>query len=131
MAEAVSTVWEFPCLSQEFRHGPEILLTAEGAHLRYDFESPSGGYSWAEVFFEGVFAFRYYSYDSLVGKDHHSHVVDAYDRVVEVHDSRWLLDVCPAEPWVGLVLHHYRVFFDSIGVYEFAAKGFDPNPDGE
>ena len=124
MRPSSQVVWEFPCFSQEFEKGPEVLLTDEGARLRYDFYTDAGEHSWGEVLFRRVLAFRYVSYDSISDEE----LLDAYDRVVAVQDSEWLRQVYPRRPWDGLELKHYRMFFDSNGCYECVAESFEPTP---
>lgn len=120
MSTAVS-VWEFPCPSQEFEEGPQVILAADTVQLRYDCEVESGGYAWAQLLFQGVAGFSFTAVHSCLPEH-----VDAYDQVVEVSGSTWLQELLSRRPYEGPELRHYRVFFDDVGCYDVAAENFEP-----
>lgn len=113
-----ATVWQLPCMSQEFDQGPTIRQdTGDQLAIAYDFEQEAGDYGWEEILFTGVVGFRYtasrYCSDEQVG---------AYDQVEAASDSEWAAAVPDAPPG----LRHLRIYFDDIGCYEVLATGFVP-----
>ena len=115
-----TTVWQLPCMSQEFDQGPKIRQDpGDQLAIAYDFEQESGQYGWEEMVFTGVVGFsftasRYCSQEQ----------VSAYDRVEAVAGSAWAAGVSDAPPG----LQHYRIYFDDVGCYEILATGFVPPP---
>lgn len=96
------------------------VLAFDGAtaELRCDFER-QGGSVVGGLRFEQVVATRYTT-ESLCTP---WHVEGAYDQLVEVMESDWLEQLDPSrrgnlyEP-----LHHFLVYVDDFGAYEFAAS---------
>ena len=61
------------------------------------------------------------------------HIEGAYDTLVEVVDSPWVLELREAmqpewrEKWVT---KHYLIYLDSAGCFELVASGFEPIEEG-
>jgi hypothetical protein len=57
------------------------------------------------------------------------HITDAYDTLVEVNHSPWINEFdrkCHKEEWA---LHHYLIYLDSAGSFEFIAKDWELLPE--
>lgn len=117
-----TTVWQLPCMSQEFDQGPKLRQDpGDQLAIAYDFEQESGEYGWEELIFTGVVGLRF-----TAARHCSEEQVGAYDKVVAVSGSAWAADVRDAPPG----LRHYRVYFDDAGCYEVLATGFVPPPEG-
>jgi hypothetical protein len=115
---SATTVWQLPCMSQEFDQGPKIRQEAgDELIISYDFEQETGTYGWEEMTFIGVAAFSFtaapYCSEEQVG---------AYDKLQELGESEWIARLSNSPP----ALRHYRIYFDDIGCYEVLARAFVP-----
>lgn len=123
MSDETKTIWELPCMSQEFLDGPQILMTRTTVTLKYDYETLTGEYLWASMVFKGVFGFSFTTYRSCSVEQ-----IRAYDKLVEVQSSDWVKELLTRWPeYLETPLaHHYRIYFDDIGCYEIASTQFEP-----
>jgi hypothetical protein len=111
-------VWNLPAPSQEFAHGPHILISPGRVTLRWDAETESGDYAWSSAEFVGVEAAAFTGDDSCTPEQ-----AAAYDQLVKVEPSGMLSSLRGAE---GKFLHHYRIYFDEVGCLDVVAEDFNP-----
>ena len=110
-------VWRLPAPSQEFMHGPHILISPEKVTMRWDFEGETG-YEWASAEFTGVEAVNFTVHDSCTPDQ-----IRAYDRLVSVEPSELLTSLIGAR---SKFLQHFRIYFDEIGCLDVVAGDFRP-----
>jgi hypothetical protein len=106
-------IWLLPFKSQEFQQGPELHQSLTELRLRLDHEREDGSYEWSAIVFRGVQAFAFTAHGCCS-----SDQVAAYDRLVLVNTSAWLLSLNELRTSV----HHFRIYFDYIGCYDVAAS---------
>lgn len=114
------TIWELPCMSQEFDQGPVLRQGHGDLYIAYDFEKESGEYAWEEIAFLGVGAFKFTA-DAHCSPDQ----VGAYDKLQLLEGSPWK-ESLGGEATV--TLDHYRIYFDEVGCFEILASAFVPPP---
>lgn len=114
-------VWRLPAPSQEFLHGPHILVAPGKVTLRWDAENDEGTYEWSSAEFTGVEAVTFTAHDSCTPDQ-----ARAYDRLVRVDPSDMLPSLRGA---TSKFLQHYRIYFDEIGCLDVVAEDFVP-PNG-
>ena len=108
-------VWPLPFKSQELMEGPELVHRSGEVVLRLDHEEPSGTYAWSSIIFRGAHALRFTAHASCTREQ-----VQAYDRLVVVPRSAWLLELRGAPEGAT----HYRIYLDDVGCYEIVATSF-------
>jgi len=111
-------IWRLPSLSQEFRDGPQILISPSRVTLRWDFEAEDGGYEWSSAEFTGVEAVVFTAYSSCTVDQ-----IQAYDKLVKVDPSDFLESLKGA---TGKFLQHFRIYFDENGCLDVVAEDFFP-----
>jgi hypothetical protein len=111
-------VWSLPALSQEFMHGPHVLVSPGKVTLRWDFETESGAYEWSSAEFTGVEAVTFTAESSCTPDQVH-----AYDRLVRVEPSDMLASL---RGTASKFLQHFRIYFDEIGCLDVVAEEFVP-----
>jgi hypothetical protein len=111
-------VWSLPAPSQEFMHGPGILVTPGKVTLRWDSETETGAYEWSSADFTGVEAVTFTAHSSCTPEQ-----ARAYDRLVKVDPSDLLATLRGAGP---KFLQHFRIYFDEIGCLDVVAEEFVP-----
>jgi hypothetical protein len=111
-------VWSLPAPSQEFMHGPGILVTPGKVTLRWDSETDTGAYEWSSADFTGVEAVTFTAHSSCTPEQ-----ARAYDRLVKVDPSDLLATLRGAGP---KFLQHFRIYFDEIGCLDVVAEEFVP-----
>jgi hypothetical protein len=111
-------IWSLPNPSQEFMHGPHILISASRVTLRWDFESETGDYEWSSAEFVGVEAVNFTAHDSCSPDQ-----VRAYDQLVVVEPSDLLASLRGAR---SKFVRHFRIYFDEIGCLDVVAEDFRP-----
>lgn len=109
-------VWSLPCLSQEFNEGPVLKPGLDHIAIAFDFETPGGEYTWAELRFSGVVAFAFTSARHCTEDQ-----IAAYDKLLLIEDSPWLAALPACAPDVV----HLRIFFDDAGCYDVLARAFE------
>jgi hypothetical protein len=112
------TIWILPAPSQEFMHGPHILISPGKVTLRWDSEGETGSYTWSSAEFIGVEAVQFTAHDSCTPDQ-----IRAYDRLVKVEPSEILSNLRGAGP---KFLQHFRIYFDEIGCLDVVAEEFIP-----
>lgn len=106
-----------PCPSTEIVGSPAIHSVGASLVLSFEFEDDDDLRFVAGVEFEGVRAFRKRS-ESLCEA---WHIEIAYDTVVEVLESDWVLELkLSSDPeWrEHFPMRHYMIFLDSFGALE-------------
>src|SRR6185503_8107808 len=112
------TVWRLPCKSQECNEGPRLETSFDTAKLLFDYETDSGEYAWDSIELAGVRGLSFTAAQSCLPEQ-----IDAYDKLVEINPSEWIDSLQNRSPGgYAPKLYHYRIFFDEVGCYEFAAE---------
>jgi len=118
MTTELTTLWELPGKSQEFMDAPVLTYKWGGVSLTYDYETDEG-YKEGELHFENVDGIRFTSYETCTPEQ-----VEAYDKLVEVVGSPWLIEIARNDPEPAQRLKHFQIFFDDVGCFEFLATSF-------
>ncbi len=103
-------------MSQECSDGPLLRHGPDRLTIEYDFETPDGSYSWAELSFPRTVAFLFTAAGHCTEDQ-----VAAYDKLLEIADSPWLASI--SDPPAGT--RHLRIYFDDAGCYEVLAGSFE------
>lgn len=91
--------------------------------LRYEYREDGVGYRGALRFF-WVRAHRHRTEGACTSW----HVKDVYDTLTEVRNSTWVDEIETATYELGNdpgELHHYMIYIDSMGCYEFVARRWE------
>jgi hypothetical protein len=107
----------------------DVIQTFSGSTLtlRFDYDR-NGDIFHSGIQFYNVRAYRFRS-ESLCTA---WHIEDAYDTLVEVKDSDWVMEVRKAMPLDKRDLadtRHYMIFLDNTGCYEVIAEVWNAVPE--
>lgn len=106
-------VYVIPMPSTELPSEPRLV----GKHLTFD--APG----LISIEFQGVRAMRWRSESACTAW----HVAECYDTLAIVDDPSWSDEVTslrtPSRPRIA-ALHHYIIYLDSVGCYEFLAERY-------
>lgn len=109
------TIWSLPCPSSHIFEGPYLRFLPGSVVLSFDIEELGE----RSVRFGGVVGFSFTEYNSCV--DEH---LRAYDKVVEIKDSKMLLELRANSRIQVSDVRHFRIFFDDVGCFDVLAKMF-------
>jgi hypothetical protein len=99
-------------LSQNFLAPPRIKRVNNDVELCYDYERTDGNYGEKFILFEGVV-----DYSHTTEQNIQVSLIEAYNTICEIKNSVWTQKK-------DLSKHHYIIYFDGFGVYEFLADSF-------
>ena len=117
----VKKIFELPMLSSLLNHEPELLIRGLDISMILDGKDLSDANRHVCLSFKNVLCHKHTS------ERFTAEMYDAYDTVVEIVDSEWLMtmkkmnetDVNFWQP------KHFAVYLDGMGLYQFVAKGFE------
>jgi len=114
-------LWRIPVPSTQVQ-GEQMLCTGANVLLRFDYcdvEKNDAMYT-AGIFFKSAVGFKHDS------EGFATTLMDAYDRLVEIVDSDWVIEYRKTNPRVANLFNikHYAIFLKSCGLYEFIAKSY-------
>lgn len=113
---------QLPVASTALTQEPRLYFPGGGAELTFGYRANRGDVT-GGLRFERVRSLRF----RAEGHSTSWHVEQAYDTLVEVQDSTWVLELVTAEanqpPWPWEI-RHFLIYIDSAGAYEFAAESW-------
>lgn len=116
----VKKLWEFPISSK--RIGEDVKITINDIDLDMEFFCYNENKQRMKVRIGIIAAFCYLHTSETFTQD----LFDAYETLVQIEDSDWLIELKERDSRNFEVLHlkHYAIYFDSIGMYQFIAEDF-------
>lgn len=117
----VKKIFELPMLSSLLNHEPELLIRGLDISMILDGKDPSDANRHVCLSFKNVLCHKHTS------ERFTAEMYDAYDTVVEIVDSEWLMTMKKMNEtdfnfWQP---KHFAVYLDGMGLYQFVAKGFE------
>jgi hypothetical protein len=111
-------LWTLPRTAKNM----DVEFVDEGRDCVLRLRDPFDPISTVEIRFLGVVSYAFTG-EPLCTLEH----IEAYDKVVELLDSRWGNGLAGDRVTVKrAALHHYRVFLDDSGAYDVLAEAFLP-----
>lgn len=111
-------LFDIGIMSQEFNKSPQIRWFYKDAVLIFDYETEGGAYQDTGLRFIDALAFKV-TREIVV----EIWMIQAYNTISIVKDSAWLTEMLATHPtFAEIGYHHYVVYFDSYGCYEFIAR---------
>jgi len=113
---------EVPVASTSFHDDAEFSVPHGDPQLTYVFRR-DGVWVRGGLRFIGACAYRHRGESRCTA----FHITEAYDTLVEVVPSDWVKELQAAYPSGYPVrdLHHYMIYLDSVGSFEFAATSWE------
>jgi hypothetical protein len=120
-------IYTVPVASTDFTR--EAFLDASGIAptIRFGYENESGE-CMSGIKFNQVAAFRKRSERCCSAW----HIEEAYDTLVEVEVSSWAAEIVSDVPELYRAAwnpHHYMIYLDSVGCFEFLAQSWEALPE--
>lgn len=120
-------IYTVPAPSTDFTR--EAYLDCSGIipTIRYQYSSDEGILN-SGIKFNQIFAFRNRCERLCTAW----HIEDAYDTLVEIIDSSWIVELgrdVPAPYISDWKPRHFMIYLDSVGCFEFLAKDWEPLPE--
>ena len=117
----VKKIFELPMLSSLLNHEPELLIRGLDISMILDGKDLSDANRHVCLSFKNVLCHKHTS------ERFTAEMYDAYDTVVEIVDSEWLMTMKKMNEtdfnfWQP---EHFAVYLDGMGLYQFVAKGFE------
>ena len=116
----VKKIFELPMLSSLLNHEPELLIKGLDISMILDGKDLSDANRHVCLSFKNVLCHKHTS------ERFTAEMYDAYDTVVEIVDSEWLMTMKKMnETDFNWQPKHFAVYLDGMGLYQFVAKGFE------
>jgi len=121
---ALTELWHTPSPSSGFLEGVALqILPHRVCVLSFRYEGANAGWEKGELRFLEVAAYKCTYMGALTVEM----VESAYDRLVDMGSTQWLLEAITAQAARGgsAPLRHLRICFDDGPCYEFICTGFE------
>lgn len=115
---AQEIVWQLPFASSVIEEGPTITGLPGTVSIRFADEDGQE----VAIQFGQALSFSFVGFE-LCTDD----MLDAYDKVIQLHKSKLLRKIGRLKRALPSGLHHYRMFLDDIGCYDVVAATFEHN----
>lgn len=114
----VRELWELPIFSHLIEDGVSVCPVGDGFVLSFEYwDEEDKEYKLVKLVFENVVFFKNESESTCFDP------LDSYDRLVELPDSDLLVALAHQAPHFDFTpFHHYAIYFESAGLYQFIAK---------